>query len=104
MTAAVVTLAILLAGAAGTAVALALRMSGIRTDAQDADHKREAAEKASQEAADALEDARTRHASQLEEIRREIGELEHDLEGCECSGMRRARLERLLSKAKNAQG
>lgn len=104
MTATLVTLAILMAGAAGTAVVLALRMSGLKADAKDADTKRANAERELETAARELETARDRHAAQLSSIRLDLEGLEHDLESCECRGTRRDRLERLLSKAANRSG
>jgi len=101
MTAAVVILAILLTGASGTAVALALRISGIKADAKDADTKRADAERELEAAARELATSRERHAEQLKAIREDVEGLERELENCECSGSRRDRLERLLSETAN---
>lgn len=99
MTAAIVILAVLLATAAGTVLVLSLRLSGLRSQAEEADERRlDAEEKLTELTAD-FDGYRSRTEDQLEALRGDISELEDDLENCESPGARRARLERLLSKA-----
>jgi TolA-binding protein len=80
-------------------LAMAVRLSGLKADAVDADHKRLAAEKQLRETAQQLASHQERTKQQLADLRMDIAELEHDLEQCTTPGSRRARLERLLSKA-----
>jgi predicted secreted protein len=101
MTAAIVILAVLLASAAGTVLVLSLRQSGLRSEAEEADERRTDAEKKLTKTAENFTDYKRRTEDQLAALRGDIEELEDDLEKCTAPGARRARLERLLSKAAN---
>lgn len=96
-------LAIGMAGLALTVVGLALRMSGLKTDSLDADHKRHGAEKQLQETAREFAKFKKNTGAQLSALQDDILELEHDLEKCTEPGARRSRIERLLSKASHRE-
>ena len=87
------------AGLAITVTVLALRLSGAKTDAADADRERHNANKQLEETAHELATYRNRTRQQLEALRDDITELEGDLASCATPGATRSRLERLLSKA-----
>jgi len=78
---------------------MAFRLAGLKADAVDADAKRHTTEKQFQETAREFAVYRSRTKLQLAALRQDIEELESDLEKCTLPGSRRARLERLLSKA-----
>lgn len=80
-------------------LAMAIRQSGIKSDALDADHARHSAEKQLQETSREFVTYRMRTQYQFESLRQDISELEGDLALCAGPGDRRRRLERLLSKA-----
>lgn len=101
MTIAVITIAVLFATAGATAIALALRISGLRSQSEEADERRADAEEKLKETAKDFADYKRRTEDQLDALRGDIEDLEDDLETCNTPGARRARLERLLSKTRS---
>ena len=87
------------AGLAVTVALLAIRLSGAKTDAADADRKRHNADKQLQETATELATYKRRTREQFAAMREDIATLEDDLALCVSPGDTRNRLERLLSKA-----
>jgi len=84
-------------------VGLALRMSGVKADAMDADEKRRNAEKQLQETAREFATYRRNTKAQLAALHDDIADLELDLEKCTTPGARRSRIERLLSKTEHRE-
>jgi TolA-binding protein len=87
------------AGLAITVAIMAIRLSGAKTDAADADRERHNANKQLAETAHELATYRKRTQRQFAALREDIEQLEDDLESCATPGATRNRLERLLSKA-----
>jgi hypothetical protein len=92
------------AGLAITATLLALRLSGAKVDAADADRERINANEQLETTAHELDEYRKRTRHQLENLREDIEQLEGDLASCATPGATRSRLERLLSKAADRDG
>lgn len=84
--------------AIGVAV-IALRLSGAKQDAADADKERRHANRQYEEAAKELRHYKARTLHQLEGLREDISELENDLAKCTSPGSTKRRIERLFAKA-----
>jgi chromosome segregation ATPase len=82
-----------------TVAVLALRLSGAKTEAADADRAKKVATSKLKETARELLSTKERSSRQLADLRKDIGALEEDLANCSSPGAARSRLERLLSKA-----
>lgn len=95
---AVIALALALIGAAGTAVALALRNGQLTADITACKAASGTAEKQLSVTASEFADYKRRTDAQLEAARRDVEELQHDLEACATPGAQRARLGQLLGK------
>ena len=91
------------AGLAVTLAILALRLSGAKTDAADADRERHNANKQLEETAHELATYQRRTREQFKALREDIEQLEDDLDSCATPGATRNRLERLLSKASDRE-
>jgi len=88
-----------MAGMAITMVVMALRLSGAKTEAAEADRFRHIANKQLEETAHEFTEYKSRTMHQLANLRDDIVQLEMDLQSCGTPGAVRDRLERLLSKA-----
>lgn len=97
-------LAIIIAGLAGTAVALAIRNGGLKAEVQEADTAREQNAKQMQMIADEFADYKRRAEARIGLMEYEIGELETELASCAVPGAVRERLRRLLSEATDSEG
>lgn len=80
-------------------VVLGLRLSGAKSDASKADQARLVAISQLEGLAREYGSHQKRTEARMEALRKDIKELENDLETCTTPGARRERLRRLLSKA-----
>jgi type II secretory pathway pseudopilin PulG len=88
-------------GLALVAVVLAVRNGGLRAERSKAEERASRLEAQLQTTMREFTDYRTRMRAQLDSLHADIETLESDLANCSSPGSRRARLERLLSKARH---
>ena len=83
-------------------IVMAIRISGRRADAIEADNARVIAEEHLKKLNSEYEEHRNLNTKHLNALRDDIESLEKDLDNCVTPGSRRRRLELLLSKVEKA--